>query len=86
MSILQNTISMLEVLPEADLIKIQDFAKKLSRNHELEAADEAVGNFLKPMSQEDFLKDIEIAEKQCAAGECSSAEEVLNGLERRYGL
>lgn len=38
MSTLQNTISMMETLPETDLIKIQKFTKKLSQRHELEAA------------------------------------------------
>lgn len=31
MSTLQNTISMMQTLPETDLIKIQNFTKKLSR-------------------------------------------------------
>ncbi len=84
MSTLQNTISMMKNLPEADLIKIQDFTKKLSKGRELEAADEAVAKFLKPMSPEDFMRDIETAEKQYAAGEYSNAEEVFNELEQRY--
>ncbi len=41
MSTLENTIAILEVLPQVDLIKVQNFAKKLSKRHELEAADEA---------------------------------------------
>lgn len=86
MNTLKNTISMLEVLPEADLLKIQDFARELSRRHELEAADETVGRFLRPLSTEDFMRDIEKAEKQYAAGEYSSAEEVFDGLEQRYGF
>ena len=51
MSTLQNTISMMQALPEADLIKIQNFTKKLSKHRELEAADEAVGRFLPPKSR-----------------------------------
>lgn len=86
MSTLENTISMMKTLPEADLVKIQDFARKLSKRHELESADEAVGRFLKPMSAEDFMRDIEAAEKQYVAGEYNSAEEVFNELEQRYGF
>ena len=86
MSTLQNTISMIEVLPEADLLKIQDFAKKLSKRRESESMDEAVAKFLGPKSPEDFMKDIETAEKQYAAGKYSSAEEVFNELEQRYGF
>lgn len=86
MSTLENTISILELLPEADLLKIQDFAKKLSERHKLEATDDAFGQLLKPMSAEDFIQDIEAAEIQYATGKYSSAEEVFNGLEQRYGF
>ena len=60
MNTLENTVSMMKALPETDLVKIQDFIRKLSRHHELETADEAVGKFLKPMSLEDFMRDVEI--------------------------
>lgn len=59
MSTLENTVSMMKALPETDLIKIQDFTKKLFQRREFEAADEAVGKFLKPMSREDLMRDIE---------------------------
>ena len=86
MSTLQNTISMMETLPETDLIKIQNFTKKLSQRRELETADEAVGRFLPPKSREDIYRDLEISRKQIEMGQCSSAEEVFNGLEQRYGF
>ena len=86
MSTLQNTISMIKTLPEADLLKIQDFTKKLSKRHESESIDEAVAKFLGPKSREDFMEDIETAEKQYAAEKYSSAEEVFNELEQRYGF
>lgn len=86
MNTLQNTISMMKTLPEADLIKIQDFTKKLSKRHELEAADEAVGRFLKPMSPEDFMKDIETAEKQFAAGEYQEMGEAIDEICRELKI
>lgn len=86
MNTLENTISMIKVLPETDLVKIQDFTKKLFQKREFEAADEAVGKFLKPMSREDFIREIEVAEREIAGGKYSSAEEVFNELEHRYGL
>lgn len=86
MSTLQNTISMMQTLPEADLIKIQDFIRKLSKRHESESADKAVAKFLDPKSEEDIYKDLERSRKQAEAGECSSAEEVFNELEQRYGF
>lgn len=81
MSTLDNTISMMKKLPETDLLKIQDFTRKLSRRRELEMEDEMIGTFLKPMSRKDFLRDIENAEQEIAAGKYRNAEEVIRGLE-----
>lgn len=80
MSTLQNTISMMKTLPEADLIKIQNFTKKLFKRRELEASDEAVGRFLKPMSSEDFMRDIETAERQFAEGEYQEMGEAIDEI------
>lgn len=84
MSTLENTVSMMQVLPEADLVEIQAFTKKLFQRHGDGIADEAVGRFLKPMSREDFLRDVAVAEQEIVDGKCSSAEEVFDELERRY--
>ena len=86
MTTLEDTISMLKTLPETDLLEIQDFTKKLSMRHELEAVDEAVGRFLPPKSREDIYRDLEKSRKQIEAGEYSDAEEVFNELEQRYGF
>lgn len=86
MNTLQNTISIMKTLPETDLLKIQDFTEKLSKRRELEAADEAVGKFLPPKSREDIYRDLEKSRKQVEAGQYSSAEEVFNELEQRYGF
>lgn len=84
MSTLEKTISMIETLPETDLIKIQDFIQKLFQQRE--DVDDAAGRVLSPMSREDFLKDIETAEKAIADGQYRNAEEVFDGLEQRYGF
>lgn len=86
MSTLQNTISMMQTLPEADLIKIQDFTRKLSKRHELEAADEAVGKFLPPKSREDIYRDLEISRQQAAEGKYREAGEFLAEIRAEYGI
>ena len=77
---------MMEKLPEADLIKIQDLIKKLFRQHESESTDAAVGQILKRMSKADFMEDVMAAEKDIAANRYKSADEVFDGLEQRYGF
>lgn len=84
MSTLENTVSMLKTLPETDLLEIQSFTRKLFQRRESEAVDEAVGKFLKPMSREDIMKNIEIAEQEIADGKYRSADEVFNELEHSY--
>lgn len=86
MSTLEKTISMMEILPEADLLKIQDLIYKLFQQRECEMTDDAVGKILKPLSREDFLCDVEVAEKEIDNGEYRGAQEVFNGLEQRYGF
>lgn len=91
MSTLENTVSMMKTLPEADLLKIQKLTLELfqgRRGSQMtdEEADEAVGRYLKPMSREDIMKNIEIAEAQLASGEYQNAEEFLAGLRKEYGI
>lgn len=86
MNTLQNTISMLKTLPEADLIKIQDFTKKLSKRHELEVTDEAVAKFLGPKSAEDIYRDLERSRKQAEAGEYQEMGEALDEICRELRI
>ena len=85
MSTLENTVSMMKTLPETDLIKIQTFTECLFRLREHEL-DDKVCRFLKPMSRDDFIKNIETAEQEIIDGKYSRAEEVFDEFERRYGL
>lgn len=91
MSTLENTVSMMKTLPEADLQEIQKLTAKLfqrRRGSQMtdEEADEAVGRYLKPMSREAIMKNIEIAEQEIADGKFRSADEVFNELEHRYRI
>ncbi len=86
MSTLERTVSMMKVLPETDLIKIQDFTEKLFKHHELEAADKAVGKFLKPKSAEEIYSELERSRKQAEAGECQEMGEAINEICRELGI
>lgn len=86
MTTLESTISMMEKLPESDLIKIQDLIKNLFHQHESESIDTAVGRSQKRMSRDNFMKDALAAENDIMAGRCKSTNEVFDGLEQRYGF
>lgn len=84
MTTLEKTISIMKTLPERDLLEVQRHVEKLSRKRNNIDIDEAVGNFLKPMTSGDFLRDIEKAEQQFAEGKSRKAEQVFYDLEQRY--
>ena len=79
MSTLENTISLLEVLPESDLIKIQELAKKLFRQRNAECP-------FPLLKEEDIMQDIELSEKQFAHGEYQNAKEFLTEIRQSYGI
>ena len=83
MTTLENTISMMKLLPETDLLQIQRFTVKLFRRRSgmTDAeADGAVGRVLKPMAEDDFLRDIAIAEKQFSNGEYQEMGEAIDEI------
>ena len=77
---------MLKTLPETDLAEIQSLAKKLFQRHEDKIADEAVGRFLKPMSREDFMRDIKNAEAEFARGEYQEIGEAFDEIYRELKI
>lgn len=79
MTTLENTISMMEVLPEADLLEIQKFTTKLFKQRRTDCP------FLLK-SREDIYKDLEISRKQAEAGEYQEAGEFMAELREEYGI
>lgn len=79
MNTLENTVSMMEMLPEADLVKIHNFTKKLFNLHNTD-------NPLKPLSEEDILRDLEISRNQIAQGKCKEMGQAIEGIREKYGL
>lgn len=79
MTTLENTISMIKILPEADLAEVQNFAKKLIQKRE--------ANCPFPLkSREEIYKDLEIAHRQIASGEYQDAKEFIAGVKKEYGI
>lgn len=79
MNTLENTVSMMKALPETDLVKIQDFTKKLFQRQQ--------NNCPFPLkSREDIYKDLEISRKQATAGEYQKAGEFLSEIRQEYGI
>ena len=70
MTMLENTISMIKVMPEADLAEIQNFARKLLQRRD-------VGCPFPLNSREDIYKDLEVSRRQIQNGEYQEAGEFI---------
>ncbi len=79
MTVIEDTIAMMEVLPEADVVKIQNFTRKLLQ------AQSAVSPFY-PKRKEEIYQNLELSRKQVAEGKCRRAKEMFDELERKYGI
>lgn len=77
MSTLENTISMLEVLPEADLIKIQEFTKKLFRQRGAEYP-------FASKSREEIYADLEVSRRQAVEGQCQEMGKAFAEIRSKY--
>lgn len=68
MTVLENAISMIKVMPEADLAEVQNFARKLLRRRD-------AGCPFPLKSREDIYKDLEVSRQQIQNGEYQKAGE-----------
>lgn len=78
MNTFENTVSMMEALPEADLIEIQNFTKKLYmlRNNK---------SPFRPLTEEDIINDLSVSREQVAQGKCREMGQAIEGIRRKYG-
>lgn len=79
MSTFENTVSMMEALSEADLIKIQNFTKKL---YMLRSAESP----FRPLTENEIMNDLSVSREQIAQGKCREMGQAIEGIRRKYGL
>lgn len=75
MSTLENTISMMEMLPEDDLIEIQNFTKKLFNLRN-------VNSPFRPLSEQEIIRDLQISREQTIKGQCKDMGKALEGIRK----
>ena len=77
MSTLEQTVSMLESLPEDDVKAIHDITYRFYiREH----------SPLKPVTREQILMDLAVSRQQIANGEGKELGEAIREIEAKYGL
>ena len=79
MSTLEATVSMLEVLPEADLVRIQDFAKFLFMSHSSDYP-------FRPLTRDQIIGELDASEAQYASGQFMEASSFASEMADKYGL
>lgn len=79
MTTLENTISMIKILPEADLAEVQNFARKLIQKRERNCPF-ALKN------REDIYKDLENAHQQISSGKYQNADDFIAEVKKEYGI
>lgn len=79
MTTLENTISVIKALPEADLTEVQNFAQKL-----LQLRNAGCPFSLK--TRDDIYKDLEISRQQIVSGEYQDAKSFITEVREEYGI
>ncbi|MCD8098626.1 MAG: hypothetical protein LUE31_11535 [Lachnospiraceae bacterium] len=77
MSIIDATVSMLEVMPEEARVKVMEFTQRLFVSKKPE-------NPYAPLTTEQVLQDLAESRQQIAEGKARPMDEVLDDLEQRY--
>lgn len=86
MNTMENTVAMMKALPETELIKVQKFTKKLIRQNENKAIDNAMGMLLPKKSARDIYHDLKVSRHQIENGQYREAGTVIAELRSRYEL
>lgn len=79
MTTLENTISLIKVMPEADLAEVQNFARKLIQRRD-------AGCPFPLKSREDIYEDLAISRQQIRNGEYQEAGEFSAEVRKEYGI
>ena len=77
MSTLEQTVSMLETLPEDDVKAIHDIIYRFYIRKR---------SPFTPLTREKLLGDLAISREQIANGECKELGEAIQEIEEKYGL
>jgi EAL domain-containing protein (putative c-di-GMP-specific phosphodiesterase class I) len=79
MSTIEATISMMEVLPEDDLVQIRNFTTMLYEKRK-------ENNLFVPLTEEKLMNDLETSRAQIEQGKCQNMKTVLEQLGAKYGI
>ena len=79
----EATVSMIQNLPEADLLVINEFVKRLSSKEEIRKERY---NPFKHLTREEVVEQLAIARKNAEDGHVMEARQASDNIRAKYGL
>ena len=83
MTIYEATVSMMQNLPEADLLVINEFVKRLSSKEEIRKERY---NPFKHLTREEIVEQLAIARNNAEDGHVMEARQASDNIRAKYGL
>lgn len=83
MTTYEATVSMMQNLPETDLLVINEFVKRLSSKNEVHKERY---NPYKHLTREEIIEQLSIARKNAEEGNVMEAHQASNNVREKYGL
>ena len=83
MTTYEATVSMIQNLPEADLLVINEFVKRLSSKEEVRKERY---NPFKHLTREEIVEQLAIARKNAEEGHVMKAHQASSNIREKYGL
>ena len=83
MTTYEATVSMIQKLPEADLLVINEFVKRLSSKT---AVREERYNPYRHLTREEIIEQLAVARKNAEEGHVMEAHQASDNIREKYGL
>lgn len=83
MSTYESTVSMMNQLPETDLLLIHEFVRRFASKTEIK---KEMYNPYKPLTREEIIEQLSIARKHADEGQVLDAHQVSANVREKYGL
>lgn len=83
MSTYESTISLMNGLPEADLLLVNEFIRRLTSKAE---EKREMYNPYKPLTREEIIEQLSIARGRAREGKVMPARQASDNIRKKYGL
>ena len=83
MNTYESTVSMINNLPETDLLLINEFIRRLRSKADIK---KEMYNPYKPLTREEIIEQLSVAKKHAQEGKVMDAHQASANVRKKYGL